>query len=130
MADYTVVNLKQVEDSAEKFGYAPNLETRFARGPLELEQSGLSYLRIAPGFRLPFGHVHGEQEEVYLVLSGSARVKVEDEVVELGAWDALRMAPNAWHGVEAGPEGAEMLLFGAPNTENADVEMEQGWWSD
>jgi quercetin dioxygenase-like cupin family protein len=130
MAGYSVVNLKEVEDSAEKFGYAPNLETRFARGPLELEESGLSYLRIAPGFRLPWGHVHGEQEEVYLVLSGSARVKVEDEVVELGPWDTLRMAPNMWHGVEAGPEGAEMLLFGAPNTENEDVQMEQGWWSD
>jgi mannose-6-phosphate isomerase-like protein (cupin superfamily) len=95
-----------------------------------LKESGLSYLRLAPGFRLPWGHVHREQEEIYLVLSGSARAKVDDEVLELGPWDALRMSPNVWRGLEGGPEGAELLLFGAPNTENADLEMDQGWWSD
>jgi quercetin dioxygenase-like cupin family protein len=130
MPDHTVLNLKQVEDSAEKFGYAPDMESRFARGALELESSGLSYFRFAPGYRVPFGHVHTEQEEIYLVLSGSARVKLDDEVIELGGWDAVRIAPGTWRGVEAGSEGAEMLAFGAPNTENADMEMEPGWWSD
>jgi quercetin dioxygenase-like cupin family protein len=130
MPDHTVLNLKQVEDSAEKFGYAPDMESRFARGSLELENSGVSYFRFAPGYRVPFGHVHTEQEEIYLVLSGAARVKLDDEVIELGEWDAVRIAPGTWRGVEAGSEGAEMLAFGAPNTENADMEMEPGWWSD
>jgi mannose-6-phosphate isomerase-like protein (cupin superfamily) len=130
MADHTVVNLKEVEDMAPKFGMSPDMESHFARVPLELQQSGLSYYRMAPDYRLPFGHRHSEQEEIYLVLSGSARTKVEDEVVELGAWDAVRIAPNAAHGLEAGPEGAEILAFGAPNTDNGDVEMLQGWWGE
>ena len=79
MAAYTKVNLKDdVEDQAPNFGLAPNLEARMARVPLRLEQSGLSYQRLAPNFRVPFGHRHKTQEEVYLVVSGSVRVKLED----------------------------------------------------
>jgi mannose-6-phosphate isomerase-like protein (cupin superfamily) len=74
--------------------------------------------------------VHDTQEEVYLLLSGSARVKLDDEVVELRRWDALRIPPNTWRGFEAGPDGAELLAFGAPNTDNKDVEMGRDWWSD
>ena len=93
-APYTIVNLKQVEDQAPKFGLSHGLESRFARTDLGLAASGLSYFRLAPGFREPFGHRHRDQEEVYLVVSGSVRAKVGDEIVELGAWDALRVAPT------------------------------------
>jgi mannose-6-phosphate isomerase-like protein (cupin superfamily) len=131
MPDYTLVNLKRdVEDQAPKFGFSPNLESRFARRALELENSGLSYYKVAPDYRVPFGHSHSEQEEVYLVLSGSARVKLDDEIVELGEWDALRVPAGLTRGMEAGPGGAEILAFGAPNTENKDVEMVQDWWTD
>ena len=131
MADYTVINLKRdVEDQAPKFGYAPNMESRFARTSLELSNCGLSHFKIAPDFRVPFGHKHSEQEEVYLVLDGTARVKLDDEVVELGAWDAVRIPVDTMRGMEAGPEGAEILAFGAPNTDNQDIEMQPEWWSD
>ena len=92
MADYTKLNLKQdVEDMAVKFDLSPGLESHFARKPLELENSGVSLYKIAPDFRTPFGHRHGEQEEVYVVISGSARLKIEDEVLELGQYDAVRI---------------------------------------
>lgn len=131
MGDYTKINLKQdVEDMAVKHGMSPDIESRFARVPLGLEKSGLSYFRLAPNFRTPFGHAHGEQEEVYLVVSGSARVKIEDDVVELGEWDAVRIPAGAAHAMEAGDGGTEMVAFGAPNTENKDAEMMPGWWSD
>jgi mannose-6-phosphate isomerase-like protein (cupin superfamily) len=126
---YTKVNLREVEDMAPRFGYAPHVEARFARKPLELEKSGMSYFRVAPEFRMPFGHTHSEQEEVYLVVSGSARFKIEDEVVEAAPFDAVRVPAGAAHGMEAGPEGAEIVAFGAPNTDNADVEMQPGWWA-
>jgi mannose-6-phosphate isomerase-like protein (cupin superfamily) len=130
MTGYTIVNLKEVEDAAPKFGYAPNMESRFARRALELQNSGLSYFRIAPGYRMPFGHHHTDQEEVYLVLAGSARTKLGDEIVELGQWDAIRVAPETARGMEAGPEGAEILAFGAPSNENGDVQMVEGFWGD
>jgi mannose-6-phosphate isomerase-like protein (cupin superfamily) len=130
---YTIVNLKEeVEDSAPKFGFAPDLEARFATGALELEKSGISYQRLAPGFRIPFGHKHGHQEEVYVLVGGSARLKLDDQVVELKQWDAVRVPGETMRAFEAGPEGAELLAFGAPNTgvPSTDTEMEQSWWKD
>jgi len=103
MAGYTLVNLKEVEDQASKFGHSPNLEARFARVPLGLENSGLSYFRLAPDFRVPFGHKHRRQEEVYVLLGGSARMKLDDEVIELKPWDAIRVPGETMRGFEAGP---------------------------
>jgi mannose-6-phosphate isomerase-like protein (cupin superfamily) len=130
MAGYTIQNLKDVEDQAPNFGLSPQLEARMARVPLELENFGVSYQRLGPNFRVPFGHKHKNQEEVYLVVGGSMRAKVEDEVVELKQWDALRVHKDTMRGFEAGPEGAEIIAVGAPNTGPGDAEMEQDWWSD
>jgi len=129
MADYTKLNLRaDVEDMAPKYGMAPNIEARYARKPLGLANSGASYFKLAPEYRLPFGHRHGEQEEVYVVISGSARIKVGDDVVELAELDAIRVPGSTPRGMEAGPEGAEILAFGAPNTDNKDAEMLQDFW--
>jgi mannose-6-phosphate isomerase-like protein (cupin superfamily) len=128
MSDYTVVNLKAVEDQAPKFGFAPHLQSRFARKALGLENSGVSHFTIAPEYRVPFGHHHSDQEEVYVVVAGSARMKLDDEVVELGTWDAVRVPPDMTRGMEGGPEGAEIIAFGAPSHENADVEMVRDFW--
>ena len=130
MAGYTIQNLKDVEDQAPNFGLSPQLEARMARVPLELENFGVSYQRLGPNFRVPFGHKHRNQEEVYLVVSGSMRAKVEDEVVELKQWDALRVHKETMRGFEAGPEGVEIIAVGAPNTGPGDAEVEQDWWSD
>jgi mannose-6-phosphate isomerase-like protein (cupin superfamily) len=131
MADYTKLNIKRdVEDMAPKFDLSPGLESRFARRPLGLERSGFSYFRIAPGFRIPFGHRHDEQEELYVIASGSARVKLDDDVLELGEWDAVRIPRGTMRAFEGGPDGAELLAFGAPNTDNKDIEMLPGWWAE
>jgi uncharacterized cupin superfamily protein len=129
MADYTVVNLKEVEDQAPKFDMSPQMEMRMARVALGLENSGVSYQRLAPGFRLPFGHKHRNQEEVYVLVGGSARIKLEDEVVDLKPFDAVRVPKDTMRGFEAGPEGAEFIAIGAPNTGPGDADTVQGWWS-
>jgi mannose-6-phosphate isomerase-like protein (cupin superfamily) len=130
MGGYTRVNLKQVEDQAPKFDLSPELEYRAAREPLELENAGVSYLRLAPGYRMPFGHDHDVQEEVYVLVGGSARLKLDDEVVELAPFDAVRIHKDTMRNLEGGPEGAEVILFGAPKTGPGDAQMTQGWWGD
>lgn len=129
MSDYTKQNLREVEDSAPKFQMPEEMQARFARRPIEGETLGLSLFTLAPGFRIPFGHKHPNQEEVYVLVKGSARVKVEDELVELKPWDALRVGKNTMRNFEAGPDGAEYLAFGA-GTDPRDAEMTAGWWSD
>ena len=130
MTNYTKANLRSdVENQAPKFGMPAELEARFARTALGGEKLGVSLLQLAPGFRVPFGHRHGDQEEVYVVVRGSARVKVDDEIVELAEWDAIRFDTNAMRNVEAGPDGVEYLAFGAGD-DPRDADMVQGWWSE
>jgi uncharacterized cupin superfamily protein len=137
MSDYTKINLREdVEDSAVAYGTSPDIEARFARAVLGLRQAGLSYQRLAPGYRLPWGHHHRRQEEVYVVLSGGGRAKLADDVVDLAPLDALRVPPETMRGFEAGPDGLELIAFGAPHTGPTDasvaddIEMAPGWWSD
>ena len=131
MAEYTHINLKDdVDDQAPNFGLSPELESRMARVPLEMENAGLSYMRIAPGFRIPFGHKHKNQEEVYVLVSGSAKIKIEDEVRDMKQWDAVRLHRDTVRGFEGGDEGAELIVIGAPNTGPGDAEVIQDWWID
>ena len=131
MARYTHLNLKEdVEDQAPKFDMSPDMEFRSARVPLEMENAGVSYLRVAPNFRVPFGHHHNVQEELYVLIKGSARLKLDDDVIELKPLDAVRIHKDTMRNVEGGPEGAELIAFGAPHTGPGDGPMTQGWWMD
>src|SRR5690348_7230469 len=129
---YTLQNIKEdLEDIGPQFGGAPDLEFRAATAALGLSESGLSYQRIPPGTRFPFGHTHRRQEEVYVVLRGSGRMKLDDEIVELEEWDAVRVPPGTWRGYEAGPDGLEILVVAAPNIDQReDVEGQRDWWAD
>jgi len=130
---FTHRNLKKdLEDVGPRFDGAPDLEFRSATDALELEHAGLGYQWVPPGHRFPYGHTHKTKEEVYVVLRGSGRMKLDDAIVELQAWDAVRVPPGTWRGYEAGPEGLEMLVIGAPNLGAAprdDVEGRRDWWA-
>jgi mannose-6-phosphate isomerase-like protein (cupin superfamily) len=129
MGSYTKKNLRDVENQAPKFDMPDGMDARFARTDLQGETLGLSIMKLDAGFRIPFGHKHSGQEEVYVVVEGSGRVKVDDEVVELRQWDAIRFDKDTMRNMEAGPEGIEYLAFGA-GTDPTDAEMAPGWWSD
>ncbi|HVV58319.1 MAG TPA: cupin domain-containing protein [Gaiellaceae bacterium] len=130
---FTRTNIKRdLEDIGAAFDGPPDLEFRAATRALELERSALSYQRVPPGYRFPYGHTHETQEEVYVVVRGSGRMKVDDEILELDEWDAVRVPPGAWRGYEAGPDGLELLVIGAPNLGDGvreDVEGRRGWWT-
>ena len=130
MAGYTLKNLKEIEDQAPKFGLEEAQEARFATGDLDAEMSGLSYQRIKPDQRTPFGHKHKQEEELYVVVGGSGRVKLDDEVVELKQWDVVRVAPGTMRNFEGGPDGIEIIAFGSRGLGGDDTEMAPGWWSD
>jgi mannose-6-phosphate isomerase-like protein (cupin superfamily) len=128
MTGYAIRNLQEIEDSAVKFGLSPQLESHFARKDLGAETLGLSLQRLAPNIRQPFGHRHEFQEEVYVILSGGGRVSLGDEVLDVRPWDAVRVAPGTVRAFEAGPEGLELLAFGA-HTDSGDVESVEGFWA-
>jgi mannose-6-phosphate isomerase-like protein (cupin superfamily) len=127
-ADYKIVNIKELEDMAVKFGLSPNLEARFGRSATDAKQGGFSYQKLAADFRQPFGHRHEGQEEFYVVLGGSGRVTLDGETHDLKPWDVVRVAPSVARGFEAGPTGLEFLAFGAG--EGGDAEMLESFWED
>jgi uncharacterized cupin superfamily protein len=127
-APFTLKNLAEVDDSAPKFGYAEVQEARFAKDELEAEQTGVSYQHVKPGKRQAFAHRHERAEEVYVVLGGSGQAKLEDQVVELRALDAIRVAPGVTRAFQAGPDGLELLAFGPRHDGDGDVLP--GWWND
>jgi len=124
-APFTHLNLDAVKDSAAGFGHA-GLEARFARSDLEAEATGIAHQRLAPGKRSPFGHRHLQAEEVYVVIGGGGRVRLDDEIRDVVRLDAIRVAPGVVRAFEAGPNGLEILVFG-PHHE-ADGEIVRGFW--
>ena len=129
---FTHKRLSELENVAPKFGMPEGMEARFPRRELGLETVGIGHLKLGPGVRVPFGHRHKQQEEIYVVLAGSGRIKLDDEIVDLRAGDILRIEPATMRQMEAGPEGIEYVGFGAGDAELAktDAEMVPGWWSD
>jgi uncharacterized cupin superfamily protein len=125
---YAKKNLREVEDMAVKHGMSDQQEARFARGDLGTEQTGLNYLIVKPGQREAFAHKHKTAEEVYVVLGGSGRVKLDDELVELAPLDAVRVGAGTARSFEADSDGLEVLIFG-PHVDG-DAEMVQEFWAD
>jgi mannose-6-phosphate isomerase-like protein (cupin superfamily) len=128
---FTRRNIKEdLDDLGPQFNGAPGLEFRAAGEALGLEQSGMSYQRIPPGQRFPYGHTHRQQEEIYVVVRGGGRMKCDDEIFEVREWDAVRVPPGTWRGYEAGPDGLEILVIAAPSIDQRDdVEGVRDWWS-
>ncbi len=130
---FTLKNLaSDPDDVGSNFGGPADLEFRMATDALELEQSGLTYQRVPPGYRFPFGHTHETQEEIYVVVGGGGRMKIDDEIVDVRRFDAVRVPPGTWRGYEAGPDGLELLVIGAPSLgegRREDVTGARDWWT-
>ena len=127
MTDFTHQNLKAVDDSAA--GRGRDVEARFGRKHLQSEHLGVSYFRYGPGVRTP-GHRHREQEEAYVVVGGAGRMRLDDEILDLQMWDAIRVAPGVVRAFEGGPDGLEVIAVGSDRPEGGDGEMVQDFWTD
>jgi mannose-6-phosphate isomerase-like protein (cupin superfamily) len=125
---FTQKTLTDVADSAPKFGFEEIQEARFANSDLETEGTGISLMRLKPSKRSAFGHKHDEAEEVYVILSGSGRAKLDDEIIDVGERDAIRVSPSVIRAFEAGPDGLEILAVGARH--EGDGEIIPNWWTD
>jgi mannose-6-phosphate isomerase-like protein (cupin superfamily) len=123
---FTIVNLAAVDDVAPKYGFDSRWEARGAREPLEAERTGVMHFRLKPGKRSPFVHRHAEAEEIYVVLTGSGRMKVGDQVIDVGPLDAIRVAPATPRAFEAGPEGLEYIAVGAHHPGDGEA-VEDPW---
>jgi mannose-6-phosphate isomerase-like protein (cupin superfamily) len=127
MPSYTQKNLKDLDSSSAA---GSSLEMRFGRSHLDSDHLGVSYVRYSPGHRPGFGHHHREQEEVYVVVGGSGRMRLDDEIIDLAQWDAVRVSPEVVRGLEAGPDGLEIIAVGSDRPEGGDGVLVKDWWTD
>jgi len=125
-ASYAKKNLREVKDSAAEHGLSASQEARFFQRDLGAEQTGMNYLIVKPGQREAFAHRHRSAEEIYLVIGGAGRVKLDRELIELGPLDAVRVSPGVARSFEAGSDGLQVLIFG-PHVES-DGEMVEDFW--
>ena len=128
MSGYSIVNLLEIEDSVA--GRVPGLEGRFSRKYLDSRDLGVSHWRYAPGTRNPGSHSHREQEEAYVVVAGSGRARLDDELRDLRLWDVLRVGPEVVRSFEAGPDGLELIAVGGPKPEGGDGVRSDAPWPD
>jgi mannose-6-phosphate isomerase-like protein (cupin superfamily) len=128
MAAWTKKNLTDVKDVAAGAGFGEQGEARFVTREIDADGTGLAYHVLRPGKRQGFGHRHHQAEEVHVILSGSGRVKLDGEVIDLQAMDALRVSPAVKRQFEAGPDGMAYLVFG-PHHES-DGELDKDFWTD
>jgi mannose-6-phosphate isomerase-like protein (cupin superfamily) len=120
--------LTDVKDSAPEFGIEGLAEVRFVKEDLEGEDTGVSHHRLQPNKRQPFGHKHEKAEEVYIVVAGSGRMKLDDEIIEIETLDAIRVEPTVTRAFEAGDQGIDVVAVGARH--DGDGEIIPGWWTD
>jgi quercetin dioxygenase-like cupin family protein len=128
MSDFTITNLMELENALAQ--RSPQVDARFARAHIDSEHLGVSYFRYEPGFRSETGHSHEQQEEAYVVIGGSGRVKLDEDVHELRRWDVVRVAPHVVRAFEAGPDGLELIAVGSDRPEGGDGTMVADWWTD
>lgn len=124
---YTIKNFADVQDSAPQFGLGELQEARFANDDLGADSTGVSLHRVKPGKRQGFAHRHDQAEEIYVILSGSGRIKLDDEILEVRPMDAIRMTADLLRVLEAGPDGLEYLAFG-PRREGDGEMVHEGFW--
>ncbi len=128
MSDYAIVNLLEIDDFVGD--RVEGLEGRFGRKFLDSRDLGISHWKYAPGLRTPGGHSHREQEEAYVVVAGSGRIRLDDEIKDVKQWDVVRVAPEVVRAFEAGPEGLELIAVGGPKPEGGDGVQSDAPWPD
>jgi mannose-6-phosphate isomerase-like protein (cupin superfamily) len=127
VADYTIKNLRQLKDVAVEGGVSDYIEARFAHEDLDSERSGISYQVMKAGQRQPFAHRHGEMEEIYVVVSGTGRVKLDDQVEDVGPFDAIRIAPAVVRAFEADDDDLVLLVFSPRAKGDAEIVQDFSW---
>ena len=111
MSDWSRTNFADLEDRSPA---DEPMRWAFARKALGSDELGVSRFTFEPGSRMPFGHRHKEQEEVYVIARGSGELKMPDVAIEVGVGDMIRVAADVKRKFIPSEDGLEFIAIGAP----------------
>lgn len=114
-----------------RFGLAADeLELRVLRDRLGCEHIGVSYLRFGPDWPLTTGHRHpAGGEEVYVLIEGSARIKIGEDVVHMEAPAAIRVPSEEFRAIRAaGDAPAVFVVAGYPIEDPDETVLAPDFW--
>jgi uncharacterized cupin superfamily protein len=104
-------------------------ELRILRGVLGCEHVGVSYLRFGPGWRLTVGHRHpGGGEEVYVLVEGSARIKIEEQILHMHAPSAVRVRGDQFRAIRADSDMTAVLVAAGTIDDPSATEFAPNFW--
>lgn len=117
---YRKVNYTDVEKVSDAM--------HFLREPLESESVGVTIARCEPGW-IGREHDHSDDghEEIYVLVTGAATVRVDGEDVPMENGDALWIAPNATRQIRNGDAESAFVLVSAPKFDDGDEETNGRW---
>jgi mannose-6-phosphate isomerase-like protein (cupin superfamily) len=123
--DWTKCNFDELRDVSPEH---VRIQWRFAREASRSPDLGVSRFTYEPGARMPWGHRHRKQEEAYVVIAGSGRAKLDDEIIDLRVSDVLRVPPAVIRSFEAGPDGMDVICIGGRKPKGGDAEKFDDFW--
>ena len=95
MAKYSITNFGTMADVAKtEYGKA------FLHDALNLTSAEISVSVMPAGAKSPFNHIHKQNEEIYIFLSGNGKFMVDDETFDIKPGTAVRVATGAKRAME------------------------------
>jgi quinol monooxygenase YgiN len=104
-------DLSKDSELLARYGLEEVGEARYAREHLAAVQISLTHHRLLSNRRQGWAHRNTMAEEIYVTLTGSGRIIVGEQSIELRPLVAVRVAPASARELEAGPDGLEVLAL-------------------
>jgi mannose-6-phosphate isomerase-like protein (cupin superfamily) len=128
VGNWTIKSLDEMDDV---LGEYPG-EMYMTTSAVGAEQVALTYRRMPAetGGKGSYGHAHKTHEELYLVLSGTLQFKLDDEILDVPARTAVRVAPEVVRSVwNEGPHDAELVIASVKiDDPDGDTELTPEFW--
>jgi mannose-6-phosphate isomerase-like protein (cupin superfamily) len=106
---YSLVDIDELE------GEGPGGMVRKARRALGARAFGFNYFTFGPNVDgREHDHAAAPQEEVYFVVRGSGRMRIDDDEIDLKPGRFVRVDAESRRLPISGPDGLELVTFGAP----------------
>jgi mannose-6-phosphate isomerase-like protein (cupin superfamily) len=115
MSDYQRIEIGPIEQWREHFGgFVPDRSRdgrRVLDHELPMQFVGVTANSLVPGEEAGYWHAHSSDEELYIFLTGTGQMGLDDDVVEVGPGTAIRVGQGVMRTWRALPDSPGPLTW-------------------